>query len=217
MKLNKANINLSEVSDFRLRNVLSSFVAQINIIIDQIETLIQFYFKTYPVNNAKVAELAINADHADNADTVDNVHAEFVAGDDGLLVQYTHTGTKIEAITPDTWHYVGATGEPAFGTNWSNFGVFPEMPARFKIDITGTVHIQGRVKNSGNLTATSVIFTLPSGYRPSYNIARLQLYVDRGSVRSVYINTIGQVIGNFDATYTYTANSSIRIEFEYQI
>ena len=60
---------------------------------------------------------------------------------------------------PDHWHYVGATGEPAFQNSWVNEGIY--QAARFMKDVVGVVRIEGLVKSG-----SSTIFTLPVGYRP---------------------------------------------------
>lgn len=85
-------------------------------------------------------------------------------------VQTTLTGTLLQAAnhshaaTPDTsWHEVGDTGEPAFTNSWVNYGG-SWSTAAFRIDAEGYVHLKGLVKNG---TASTSIFTLPSGYRPN--------------------------------------------------
>ena len=61
----------------------------------------------------------------------------------------------------EDWHYVGGTDEPAFQNSWAN--ISGSMRLGFRIRETGMVDIQGRI-NGG--TTTSVVFTLPVGYRP---------------------------------------------------
>jgi hypothetical protein len=82
--------------------------------------------------------------------------------------------TWIAGAPQDTWHEVGAAGEPAFQNGWVNFGgVY--SPVSFRKDSAGVVHIQGLVK-SGTLGTT--IFTLPGGYRPSIQLLNAVLTSD---------------------------------------
>lgn len=70
-------------------------------------------------------------------------------------------------VPMDTWHQVGAAGEPAFGTNWSHYdGGTTFGIAGFRKDPLGRVKLKGQVKSSTAITAGSTIFTLPAGYRP---------------------------------------------------
>jgi hypothetical protein len=66
---------------------------------------------------------------------------------------------------PEGWHEIGAPGQPAFETGWSNYG-FGSATAAFYKDRQGTVHIKGFVKPG---TQTQLIFSLPAGYRPAQN------------------------------------------------
>lgn len=112
-------------------------------------------------------------------------------GVDALLFQYFTGGrvweTKqafaradglplIEAAQ-DPWHNVGAAGEPAFPNNWVNYGA-PYPNTRFR-KIAGVVYVQIAVKNG---TATTTIFTLPAGYRPSGNIIAGWHYESNGDL-----------------------------------
>lgn len=64
--------------------------------------------------------------------------------------------------TLDTWHVVGAVGEPAFQNAWVNYGG-SYFGAAFKKDPLGKVQLRGMVKSG---TIGAAIFTLPAGYRP---------------------------------------------------
>ena len=71
----------------------------------------------------------------------------------------------------DTWHYVGASGEPAYENGWQEYHE-TYIPTRFK-KINDVVHIQGIIKGgavgySGNTWA----FTLPEGYRNSKRLIK---------------------------------------------
>jgi hypothetical protein len=95
---------------------------------------------------ATSATNATNATNAVDADTLDG----------------RAPGTFASA-TPEAVHVVGATGEPAFGTGWSE-GTF-RAPGFWK-DQAGVVHLQGSVDKVGGANGEA-IFTLPAGYRPS--------------------------------------------------
>jgi microcystin-dependent protein len=65
-------------------------------------------------------------------------------------------------VPMDTWHLVGAAGEPAFTNGWSTYD--SGRPARFRKDPLGKVMVDGLVKGGASGTA---VFTLPVGYRPA--------------------------------------------------
>lgn len=71
------------------------------------------------------------------------------------------------AVLMDTWHVVGAAGEPAFQNSWVNFGGIYATLA-FRKDPFGKVKLRGTIKGGVNGTA---VFTLPVGYRPPADIA----------------------------------------------
>jgi hypothetical protein len=86
---------------------------------------------------------------------------ELVSGySQGAIVPYTNP-----LVTMDSWHAVGATGEPAFQNSWVNFdGAAPTgRYARFRRYPDGRVRMAGVVKTGASGT---VAFTLPAGYRP---------------------------------------------------
>lgn len=62
------------------------------------------------------------------------------------------------------WHYVGESGEPAFGTDWSNVGS-PWPALAFRMRQPGIVDLVGAV--TAGASATNALFTLPEGYRPN--------------------------------------------------
>lgn len=70
------------------------------------------------------------------------------------------------ADTPESWHYVGTAGQPAFGSGWSNVGS-PNEDLAFKLLAEeNAVWIKGYVNNA-TAANTASIFTLPTGYRPN--------------------------------------------------
>lgn len=65
--------------------------------------------------------------------------------------------------TEEAWHYVGTFGNPAFENGWENTGSNVE-DLRFKKTVDGRVQIEGHIRNDN---FSSLIFTLPEGYRPT--------------------------------------------------
>lgn len=82
--------------------------------------------------------------------------------DGGSDVSMTTTGFAALAAG-ESWHYVGDTGEPAFGTGWANTtGVgYPAMS--FRIRESGIVDLAGAVQGGAD---ESTVFVIPDGYRP---------------------------------------------------
>jgi hypothetical protein len=64
--------------------------------------------------------------------------------------------------TYESLHAVGAPGQPAFGTGWSNFGGSFAVAGFYK-DSLGIVHLQGSLTSGPG----QIAFTLPQGYRPT--------------------------------------------------
>jgi hypothetical protein len=78
------------------------------------------------------------------------------------IVNVNSAGTQATLnIAMDTWHQVGAAGEPAFQNSWSNFDA--ARPVKFRKYPDGTVRFTGVIKGT---TSGTVGFTLPAGYRP---------------------------------------------------
>lgn len=79
---------------------------------------------------------------------------------------------SIISVPMDTWHVVGAVGEPAFGTNMvvGNLGGLEGDPSQattaFRKLPTGVVEFRGAVQLTAGGTGTATAFTLPVGYRP---------------------------------------------------
>lgn len=102
----------------------------------------------------------------------------------------------------EDWHYVGESGEPAFGTTWAN--VSGGVALAFRIREAGVVDIYGDVAPG----STAGIFTLPVGYRPS-SAVNIPIVVDTsGSLGAEYlvVTTAGtvQAVGT-SGTYYYIA------------
>jgi microcystin-dependent protein len=99
--------------------------------------------------------------------------------------------------TMDTWHWVGASGEPAFQNSWANYSASRASweQCSFRKYPDGKVGVRGLV--AGGAVAVT-IFTLPPGYRPP---GPLIFACDTNSNAHVRINV------NADGTIT-AANSS---------
>lgn len=67
--------------------------------------------------------------------------------------------------SPDGWHAVGGSGQPAFQNAWAAAGGAYSVP-RFRRQPNGMVVLSGLAQNASAL-ANSVVFTLPAGFRPS--------------------------------------------------
>jgi hypothetical protein len=68
-------------------------------------------------------------------------------------------------VPMDTWHQVGAAGEPAFQNSWVNYAA-GEATAAFRKDPLGRVMIRGVIKSGTVGGASATAFTLPAAYRP---------------------------------------------------
>ena len=83
------------------------------------------------------------------------------------MVKVASTGptpeTAPSTVSLDSWHTVGAAGEPAYTNSWVPFGT-GYLGAAFTKDPFGRVRIRGIIKGGA---AGSTAFTLPPGYRPA--------------------------------------------------
>jgi hypothetical protein len=70
--------------------------------------------------------------------------------------------TSAKLASPEAFHEVGGSGEPAFENGWTNFGPAQYETAGFYKDPLGVVHLKGTVAAG----VIGTIFTLPVGYRP---------------------------------------------------
>ncbi len=101
-----------------------------------------------------------------------NLNADKIDGKDS---------TQFAPATVESWHEIGTTGEPAFGSNsvlgctWQNYGGEYDTAGFYK-DPYGVVHLKGLIK-AVDASATSACstsesahvapFSLPPGYRPA--------------------------------------------------
>lgn len=87
--------------------------------------------------------------------------------------------------SPAVWHTVGGGGEPAYQNSWGPLGSGPG--AAFTKDAIGVVHLRGLIDGGGSGT---VVFTLPSGYRPTTYVYPATAQVDGAN------STVGIEIGD---------------------
>jgi hypothetical protein len=67
-------------------------------------------------------------------------------------------------LVPEDVHFIGAAGQPAFGTNWVNYGAAWLEPSFFRH--LGIVYLRGLIKKTTAPVVNDVLFILPVGWRP---------------------------------------------------
>lgn len=91
----------------------------------------------------------------------------------------------------EPWNYVGAAGQPAFGTGWSNFGSgFANLAFRFVAAPARCVQIKGEVTHTA--TAAQTIFNLPAAYQPASS-QQFACMSSAGAVVGVEVSSAGAV------------------------
>jgi len=100
----------------------------------------------------------------------------------------TADGKIDTSIADDSWHEVGADGEPAFQNGWVNYGG-GFATAAFRKNALGWMHLKGMIKSG---TIGSAAFVLPVGYRSPTHI--YFACVSNGAFGDALILTSGNVI-----------------------
>lgn len=96
--------------------------------------------------------------------------------------------------TGEYWHTVGSAGEPAFAGNWTVSGAFP---VAFFRDASRRVQLRGRAQET--VAASTTLFTLPVGYRPTQSMSwPVKSNADGGTITWLTVATNGTVtlLGN---------------------
>lgn len=124
----------------------------------------------------------------------------------GNLSLSSTTG-KITFQDSVAWNEVGTAGNPAFQNGWGNLGSDLAVAAYRKMP-TGEVHIKGVVSGG---TANTVIFTLPSGYRPQER-RLFPIDISTGAHGRLTIRTNGEVLLEYSGA-SQTTYSSIEVVF----
>ena len=111
-------------------------------------------------------------------------------------------------LPDDNWHYVGATGQPAFTNSWTNFDAAGTgyQSARFIKDAAGVVHIEGLVKSG---TIGQAVFTLPEKYRPKE--ALLFVVVSNAAIGRMDVNATGTVVATAGSNVNFTINCNFYV------
>ena len=112
-------------------------------------------------------------DHGSLSGLLDDDHTQYVLT----------SGTR--SITQEAW--IEVSGGVGFENSWVNFGGAYGTAGYFK-DSLGIVHLKGLVKSG---TIGAIIFTLPSGYRPSADC--LLPGVSNSVFGVIYLSTAGAV------------------------
>jgi hypothetical protein len=101
---------------------------------------------------------------------------------------------KVLASDPvplDSWHTVGAAGEPAFQNNWANYNTIINGALQFRKDLFGKVQIRGVVSGG---TLNTIVFRLPFGYwPPTGTMATFMSYSTSTAYATYQVNSSGQV------------------------
>jgi hypothetical protein len=162
-------------------------------------------------NTPPYDEVTVDVERTDS-NSVTIRTAPIVPGVSAYIAVVAAAGTQASLnVTMDTWHVIGAAGEPAFGSGVSNVGggeptaAFRKMP-------------DGRVVMRGYLTTPSsggTLFVLPVGYRPPTGYQRFAIHVQvaaGGGVGYFYINANGTV--TLDAIGSPTRVDLTGVEFD---
>lgn len=88
-------------------------------------------------------------------------------------VNRRESAARPSEFDPADWHLVGTAGEPVFAAGFDNYPGVPNAPVRFMRDAAGGVRLQGLARKVGTFAAYpgTLVFTLPDGYRPAFELS----------------------------------------------
>lgn len=95
-------------------------------------------------------------------------------------------------VAPGWTNVAVGAGANDFKNSWVNFGN-PYVVARYRKDPYGLVIMEGTVK-SGTATAGTVIFTLPTGYRPATNQEKIFAQDSNDAYGAIEVQSDGDVV-----------------------
>ena len=129
----------------------------------------------------------------------DGVTQENVMQLTSLSINNTASGasfsyTGLTSLTGEDWITVGASGAPSFQNSWGTRS--PAVQYKFNVN-SQKVEFQGSALNLSTAGSGQVVFTLPSGYRPSKSKEFACFGEDNTnnpSIIQVQINTSGEVV-----------------------
>jgi hypothetical protein len=105
-----------------------------------------------------------------------------------LLLQRSGTSwVEVARFGREKEHGIGDAGEPAMQNSWTELA----GGVRFWRDESGVVRCAGYAQKASVAAATSVIFTLPAGYRPSTNSVQQPCSADVGGTLEANHITVG--------------------------
>lgn len=144
----------------------------------------------------------------ENAEAIGGMQFNVLAGtqNGGVTFYLLTTGGIGIGTTALTFGYASAWVAPTLLNSWANFGS-TFMVAGYRRSPQNLVTVRGLVKHEGSLTigGTSVIFTLPEGFRPSATI-HFSMAATTGVVLAaqVFITAAGEVTYGTPATGAVT-------------
>ena len=167
---------------------------------------------TIPIATADICTITITNDGtADPVEFTDGIsrnvhnHRDLVLSDGTLGTADFDFADVFYLIDP--WHYVGTTGEPAFGAGFSNAGGGASDVA-FRKTLDGKIELRGLM----NATAIGTAFTLPVTHKPISDLILnsivplatsevIQTIVDSASGNVSFINIPTTTLVSLDGVY----------------
>lgn len=122
------------------------------------------------------------------------VTGEILAGQ-GRLISELKEPTCCDEVGISDFTFVGGLGSgTVLDSDWETK---PVNPLRFKRDFLGTVYISGIVSTNLSGSGGIIIFNLPTGFRPLFNVSDTAFDFVTGNIAQVLIGTNGNVAIDF--------------------